>query len=278
MDDKNIMLVGLPRSGTTLTCHLINKIPDFVALHEPLKPIDFMHDSPAEMCERIMLFCEEQRKSLLENGTAASRTIGGKVPDNHIRGVNDETGKRANKIDGQVLEVDKNLSDEFKLVVKHNAFFAAILDKLAGSFKCFAVVRNPVSVLLSWNSVDMAVSQGYAPAAERFDKKLEQQLRGVDDKFERQIYLLTWYYNQIYQNLSSSNVVFYEDIISSSGRALSKLIPAASALDETLRSKNKNSLYDDDLRPLLAEKLLNLKSGGYLHYYSKDNVKEMQEI
>lgn len=277
MDCKNIMLVGLPRSGTTLTCHLINKLPDMVALHEPLKPIEFKDDTPLEMVERIRRFCEAQRKSLFENGTAASRTIGGKVPDNHIQGFNESSGKRANKIDGQVLEVDKALSNDFTLVVKHNAFFAGILDILVDSYKCFAVVRNPVSVLLSWNSVEMAVSQGYAPAAERFDKKLEEQLRGEDDKFERQIYLLTWYYNKIYKNISKKNIVLYEDIISSGGRALSNVLPAASGLKETLRSKNKNVLYDDALRPLMVEKLLNLKDGGYLHYYSKDSVKAMLE-
>ena len=70
--------------------------------------------------------------------------------------------------------------------------------------------------------------------------------------------------------------MFYEDIISTGGQILSKLLPSATVLDETLQSKNKNTLYDDDLRPFLAEKLLNVKDGGYLHFYTKDNVKEMQ--
>ncbi len=275
MDSKNIMLVGLPRAGTTLTCHLINKLPDMVALHEPLKPIDFKDDSSLEMVKRISFFCQEQRRSLLENGTAASRTIGGKVPDNHIRGINENTGKRTNKIDGQVLAVDKSLSNDFTLIVKHNAFFAGILGVLAESFKCFAVVRNPLSVLLSWNSVDMAVSQGYAPAAERFDKKLGELLRKEDDRYQRQIYLLSWYYNQIFKHVASSNVIRYEDIISTGGCALGKVISDAESLNETLHSKNNNALYDADLKPLLAEKLLDLSQGGYLHYYTKDDVKEM---
>jgi hypothetical protein len=32
----NVVLTGLPRSGTTLVCRLLNKLPDTVALHEPL--------------------------------------------------------------------------------------------------------------------------------------------------------------------------------------------------------------------------------------------------
>ena len=48
----NIVLTGLPRSGTTLACRLLNLLPDTVALHEgpPLgsevivKGVPFVHD------------------------------------------------------------------------------------------------------------------------------------------------------------------------------------------------------------------------------------------
>ena len=33
---NNIVLTGIPRSGTTLTCHLLNKVPNVVALFEPM--------------------------------------------------------------------------------------------------------------------------------------------------------------------------------------------------------------------------------------------------
>src|SRR5262245_2561552 len=36
MDDRNVLVAGIPRSGTTLTCHLLNSLPDIVALHEPI--------------------------------------------------------------------------------------------------------------------------------------------------------------------------------------------------------------------------------------------------
>jgi len=37
----NIILKEIPRSGTTLVCHLINKLPNFVALHEPMLPSQY---------------------------------------------------------------------------------------------------------------------------------------------------------------------------------------------------------------------------------------------
>ncbi len=39
MQHNNIILTGIPRSGTTLICYLLNKIPNTVALHEPMGPL-----------------------------------------------------------------------------------------------------------------------------------------------------------------------------------------------------------------------------------------------
>lgn len=33
---QDIILTGLPRGSTTLTCHLLNQVTDVVALHQPL--------------------------------------------------------------------------------------------------------------------------------------------------------------------------------------------------------------------------------------------------
>jgi hypothetical protein len=41
MNDNNILITGTPRSGTTLPCHLLNELPDTVALHEPMKVKEF---------------------------------------------------------------------------------------------------------------------------------------------------------------------------------------------------------------------------------------------
>ncbi|HSK99870.1 MAG TPA: hypothetical protein VK869_06000, partial [Rubrobacteraceae bacterium] len=36
--DRNIVITGPGRSGTTLTCFLLNKLPNTVALSEPISP------------------------------------------------------------------------------------------------------------------------------------------------------------------------------------------------------------------------------------------------
>lgn len=275
MKNKNIMLLGLQRSGTTLACHLLNKLPEVVALDEPLAPIDFKDDSTEIMLDRIRLFCEVQRSSLIGDGIAVSKTNGGKVPDNHMSKYDKETGKRVDIIDGRLLKIEKQLPNDFTLVIKHCAFFVGILDKLVNAFPCYAVIRNPLSTLLSWNTLEFQVSNGYAPAAERFDIKLKQMLGSEKDKLERQIKLLTWYYDKIFKYIPSDNIIYYEGLISSSGKELKKILPEAAILSETLDSKNNNKLYSNELKPILLKKLLNLNTGGYLHFYNKRSIKEV---
>jgi UDP-N-acetylmuramoylalanine-D-glutamate ligase len=38
---RNIAITGLGQSGTTLACHLLNKVHDTVALSEPMAPTEF---------------------------------------------------------------------------------------------------------------------------------------------------------------------------------------------------------------------------------------------
>jgi hypothetical protein len=62
--ERNIVLTGLGRSGTTLTCHLLNKLPDTVALAEPIAPgkfEDLMPDTEA-VCDGIGRFYRRMRR------------------------------------------------------------------------------------------------------------------------------------------------------------------------------------------------------------------------
>lgn len=44
--ERNTVITGPGRSGTTLTCHLLNKLPDTVVVNEFITPAKYA-DSPA---------------------------------------------------------------------------------------------------------------------------------------------------------------------------------------------------------------------------------------
>jgi hypothetical protein len=81
---RNIILTGIPRSGTTLTCFLLNQLPNVVALVEPMRvgeldPID--HRANIDLIGR---FFADQRASLLVGGTALGRSVDGATIDNAL--------------------------------------------------------------------------------------------------------------------------------------------------------------------------------------------------
>src|ERR1700722_5298532 len=75
------LLTGLPRSGTTLTCALLNEFPDTVALAEPI--IFKSHNSHRAVSE-VDDFIIQARQQALSANVAISRHVGGFVPDNWV--------------------------------------------------------------------------------------------------------------------------------------------------------------------------------------------------
>jgi hypothetical protein len=271
MKYHNVILAGVARSGSTLSCHLLNKVPTIVALHEPIQPNLIPVTSVEDTVAYVSEFFAEQRKSILEKGCARSKSRKGKVPDNPMGGIDKATGKRIRVLDGNEIKVTKDLQDDFTLVIKQPGFFTGMLGTFKQYFPCYATVRNPLAVLRSWNTVDMAVTDGHAPAAEQCDPMLKATLAAETDVFKRQVILLSWYYEQFYHHIESKNIIRYEEVIISGGRALTCVSPLATVLQEKLSNKNNNHLYNDAIKNILSEALLD-SDGFYWKYYSKDDV------
>ena len=273
----NVVLTGLPRSGSTLTCHLLNRCADTVALHEPVPISELVRDHGVDaLPDHIAAFFDDTRRSLLEHRRAISKTVEGRVPDNTFgekRGADDKL-RRSLASRGEVSFEGKDLSPDFTLAIKHNAGFAAMLERLKERFPCRGIVRHPLSVIASWNSVQLPVQQGYVPVGQSIDAALDARLRQIDDRAERQFYLLEWFFERFANVLGADAVLRYEDLISSGGRALTLVAPSAQALDEPLASKNANSAYDPALMLSLGERLLG-RDGAFWNFYTRESVEEM---
>ena len=94
MSEADVVLTGVPRSGTTLTCYLLNKLPDTVALHEPMQGMNRGTNDPRELSLGVKQFFDDQRVSIRARGRALSRNIDGVVPDNPFSDEPSETGAR----------------------------------------------------------------------------------------------------------------------------------------------------------------------------------------
>ncbi len=272
MNPKNIILTGLPRSGTTLSCHLLNQLPNVVALHEPMdiKKLGQGRDG-ATLIAAVQEFFHKNRASILSTGAARSKHDGGVIPDNPFSSEQLPNGNRRSLVSRGTIQIDKPLTDDFLLVIKHPMAFTAALEQLQEHFPSYAIVRNPLATLASWNSVAVPVADGHAPAAEQLDLRLREELARLTDKTDRQLHLLSWCFEKYGRLLPRSSVIRYEEIIGTGGGALYPITPQAIKLNQPLASKNLNSLYDREGMLRLGEKLL-ASDGAYWDFYSRESV------
>jgi hypothetical protein len=270
VNGRNVLITGLPRGGTTLACELLNDVPDTIALDEPMRPMAIRDVDSSGICDAVATFCEETRGSLLRDGRAITKHVEGRVFGGKV---SEATGlqPREKLATREPISFDKPLSPDFVLALKHPALFTAYIDALTRRFPVFAVVRHPLAVLASWQTVPFPVRQGHLPVAERFDSLLEEQLAAIPERLDRQVALLDWMFGR-YERLPEGRVLRYEDIVASRGAALGVVTENASSLDRPLMSRNRS--YEAKAMRELADRLL-ASDGAYWRSYPRDSVSEL---
>lgn len=275
---RNIVLTGPPRSGTTLACWLLNKVPNTLALVEPIRPFGFVDPKadPEEIRGAMARFFNRQRRMAQELGVVQSKNVEGVVTSDPYASSTSSDGLRYQRARegeelGDIAVGGRTLGAGFWLAVKDPATLSALLPVLVGHFPCYAIVRNPLAILASWNSVNHAARDGHSPVAERYDETLREELAAIPDRRARQLRLLDWWFSRLRDFLPDGCVIRYEDVIASGGKALAAINPSARALNETLRSKNLNPLYRRDEGWDFGEALIE-SEGAYWSFYRREEV------
>jgi hypothetical protein len=186
----------------------------------------------------------------------------------------DESGLRGRLFARGEIHVDKPLSHAFTLVVKHNSGFAAVLPRLVRRFAIAAVVRNPLSIISSWQTVPFPVQQGHASLAELLDPALAAALARLDDRVDRQFHLLAWFFRHFRDDLPDGAAVRYEDMVASNGATLAAVVPGAADLTDPLANRNRSSVYDPRTVGALGKRMLDT-DGPWWHFYSPDSVRQL---
>ena len=276
MSSNTWLLSGIPRSGSSLCCRLAGESPDTVALSEPIGQDAFDGAKTTEAaCQRIEEFAARARAQIQSEGRAPSVQVDGKLDDDMVSSVQSD-GLRQRRARQGEISVDKPLSSDFKLVIKHNALFAALLPTLARSFRCLAIVRNPVAVLASWQTVDLPVNGGHIPAGERFDSELRVALANEPDTLRRQVTVLNWFYRTYSEQLDSEHILRYEDLVDSGGMALFRILRSPMFPENSLENRNGSRLYGQVLPEALLTALV--KTGGdWSEHYSTLDCERVAE-
>ena len=262
------LLTGVPRGGTSLCCQLAGKLPNFLALSEPIEPEQLGAASSAEAAiGGIERFAAEARRRALSEGRATSINVGGQIRD-HLATGGREGAQRDILGERGDMAIEGPLAADFTLLVKHNAPFAALLDRLVPLYPCLAVIRNPVPVLESWQTVPFPVANGRVPAGEQFDAELKASVAGEPDALKRQLIVLNWFFRKYDAHLPAPRILRYEDIVASGGRSLYRALGRPDAAALPLRSRNDNALYARAGVDRLLAALLET-GGAWTRFYSE---------
>jgi hypothetical protein len=226
------------------------------------------------VADNIGRFLDRTRESLASHGTAVSRHVDGRVLGSKLADEYGDGGLRARLFARGEIHIDKQLSPSFTLAVKHNSGFAAVLPCLVGRFAVSAVIRNPLSIISSWQTVPFPVQQGHASLAELLDPALAAALARLDDRIDRQFFLLAWFFRHFRDDLPDGASVRYEDMVASNGAALAAVVPSATDLTSPLTNRNRSSVYDPRAVRALGKRLLDT-DGPWWHFYTPESVRQL---
>jgi hypothetical protein len=269
------LITGIPRSGTTLCCKLLNQRVDVMALHEPINPGSLAPSATeAEALDAIVQQIAQFDLAIEQGLPFTHGDKGGLSIDNPVgqtikEGVRQVVAKRG---EVQLPAREKN---SYSLVVKQNALFTALMPKLKKQFPMICIVRNPVDVLLSWLTVDLPVNRGHIPAGERFDPLLRQQLAQQEDCLSRQLTIYKWF--MVGFLTSGHPIIRYEDVIASGGANLDKALGLSQITREPLQSQQRTfSPHTLQQLELAMPSLLELDFAGL--YGKKDILQARSEL
>ncbi len=268
------LITGIPRSGTTLVTKLLNCIPDVVALNEPMPVMQIAGKSDYELYHWIDSNVESYRSGLIRDGRVMTNHVNQNFVDNSFSESINSRGLRPSLLTLGLLDVKKNLTDQFLLAIKHNGAFTAVAHHLVHQYRCFAVIRNPLPVLLSWQTVDIPLNRGRMPVAEAIDTELHRNLNRLTDHLDRQIFILNWFFERYYQFFSEKNIIRYEDLVKEGSTYLTKITPGACLSSGQLSSRNTSSLYTRELVPEITARLKNT-GGHFTHFYSISEIESV---
>lgn len=245
-----LLLTGLPRSGTTLACALLNDCPDTIALAEPLRLEP--HGDRARAVAEIEAFLAGARRQLIEQGQAPSLHVGGAIPDNWAAEPTADPVRRPSRAERGLVRFAKPLSADFRLIVKHPGEFSALLDLLAPRHPLFALVRDPLAVLASWQTVDFPVATGRLPAAEALNPALAALLAGIAAPLARQVALIDWLLRRYLALLGPERILRYEDLTTAPAATLARFGVRPTGTRPLAPLDPARRYPSVDLRPLAA--------------------------
>ncbi len=267
---KNILISGIPRSGTTLITATLHDVPNCVALGEPedLKRLHQRSSSPEDYAQRIAQYLATTRAKIFAGEPIALNFDKGalRVSSNYFKRTTTESGYQAER-NYELRETVVPVQDAaFTLCLKNNAQFASCLESLVAldDVLVVGVVREPLACLFSWRSLRMPISSGKLPAGERFAREL-RKIAKLEDVLLAQVKILDWFFGVFYRLRERIRLLRYEDFVAHP-ELLRELVAVPSEhVFPAYQSMNRRAEYNLEEEEKMKEYLL--RHTEYVHHF-----------
>lgn len=212
--EKDFIITGIPRSGTTLTTALANCLEDVVCLSEP-REIGRIFNENLPKEQKLANFADYFEKVYIdiESGLPVENKVSIHTGNRPL--TNYYTDKRSNSKRNTQYTYEAeifNVSEGFMLGLKENSYFISFLKELSERYRVICVIRNPVNTILSWQSLNIPASRAEVPFGLR---KYWPELKFNKDAslLDRQVELYKAYLDRIINNREKIVLYRYEDLI-----------------------------------------------------------------
>ena len=183
---KQLFVVGIPRSGSTLTAALVDSLDNSFCLSEPAGLfIPPEATNKADYVRSCVSMLERTREKILsgEEVTDQRRNSDGSPTTNYL-GRRLFGKRRKVKFAGGVVDTSR-FSEDMLVAIKHNIPFLSVLQELVNTgVPVVGVIRNPISTILSWQETGLPVSKGYMPSAQAFWPELNSVMKASSTEEE----------------------------------------------------------------------------------------------
>lgn len=138
--NPEILITGIPRSGTSYLCRLLHNIQDCIIINEPKQMFKRLN---TEMPWEVVNFYQQLRENILAGKAIENKLINGQVIENTII------------VDEQSTYNPTVSKPDFLLGTKNTLGYMARLPQLHNVFPhatIIANIRNPLDTIASWKS------------------------------------------------------------------------------------------------------------------------------
>ncbi len=220
---RDVLVTGVPRGGTTLVGALLDSLPDTLCLSEPPwhwhrstgGKLDIGPDPTGQVFAKWLVgdFVDLRRRLLAGEVVLDRRESNNRPVTNYHAAGHDEQTQATPKLTLRPV-IASRLEEGFMLAVKHNGPYLTALKALVelDHFTIVAVVRHPVDVIHSWQSLNLPVSRGKMHDAARCWPEMAEAT-GHGDLLERQVRIYDLICQRLHEYRDHLTILRYEDVL-----------------------------------------------------------------